>query len=48
MTVTDKVARRFGTGVRKKTEFVRKEESLRRCGEGGWSRIWSENATAVS
>ena len=33
MTVADKVARRFGTGLRKKTEFVRKEESLRRYGE---------------
>ena len=48
MTVVNKVVREFATGVRKKTEFVRKEESLRRCGEGGWSRIWSENATAVS
>ena len=33
MTVVNKVVREFATGVRKKTEFVRKEESLRRCGE---------------
>ena len=34
VTVADKVAKKFANGVRKKTEFVRKEESLRICGEG--------------
>ena len=34
MTVADKVVRNFAIGVRKKTEFVRKEENLRICGEG--------------
>ena len=34
MALADKVVRKFAHGVRKKTELVRKEESLRRCGEG--------------
>ena len=33
VTVADKVVRKFTNGVRKKTELVRKEKSLRRCGE---------------
>ena len=34
VTVADKVVMNFATGVGKKTKLVRKEESLRRCGEG--------------
>ena len=34
MTVANKVVREFANGVSKKTELVRKEETLRICGEG--------------